>query len=184
MAYLLNSVFRSNRTACCCLGARSRLTELLFVCLQNSEIQMWDLRTGWDHGQEMAVVRRASVLTSQQLLQSAPTHTDLSSYYDMHCVNLSKTRVWNICLSVCLSAWRSPISETVYICLGVPTSACTWRKIPSVGGNTEKRRRRRRKRRTAGKPCLSATWSTTDLFRNLTTTSQATYSFFIDMTNQ
>jgi hypothetical protein len=74
-------------------------------------------------------------------------------------------------ISVCLSAWRSPISETAYICLGVPTSACTWRK-------------RRRKRRTAVKPCVSATWSTTDLFRNVTTTSHTTYSFFIDMTNQ
>jgi len=94
---------RSNRTASCCLGARSRLTELLFVCLQNSEIQMWDLRTGWDPGQEVAVVRRACVLTSQQLLHTAPTHTDLSAYYDMHCVNLSKTRVWNICLSACLA---------------------------------------------------------------------------------
>ena len=104
---------RSNRTACCCLGARSRLTELLFVCLQNSEIQMWDLWTGWDHGQEMAVVRRASVLTSQQLLQTAPTHNDL--HYDMHCVNLSKTRVWNICLSVCLpGAVRYP-KQHIYV---------------------------------------------------------------------
>ena len=84
---------------------------------------------------------------------------------------------------VCLCLALSDIRNSVYT-FGVPTSACTWKKIPSVGGNTEKRRRRRRKRRTAVKPCLSATWSTTDLFRNLTTTAHTTYSFFIDMTNQ
>lgn len=127
---------RSNITACCRLRARSRLTEFLFICLQNSEIQMWDLWTGWDHGQEMAVVRRASVLTSQQLLQTAPTHNDLPSCYLVLCMNLSKTTVCNIGLSV----WCSPISETAYICLGVPTSACTWRKIPSVGEVVLKRK--------------------------------------------
>jgi len=109
---------RSNRTACCCLGARSRLTDVLFVCLQNSEIQMWDLRTGWDHGQEMAVVRRASVLMSQQSLQTAPAQTNLSSYYDTHCVNFSKkksVKYPSVCLlPVCLSACLS-----VSVCLSV-----------------------------------------------------------------
>jgi len=124
----------SNRTACCCVGARSRLTELLFVCLQNSEIQMWDLWTGWNHGQEMAVVRRASVLTSQQLLQTAPTQNDFSSYYLMHCANLSKTRVWNICLSVCLpGALRYPKQR-------FSRQLAHGRKKTSVGGVILKRK--------------------------------------------
>jgi hypothetical protein len=95
-------------------------------------------------------------------------------------VNLSKKKKsWNICLSVCLPACLSAclpaclalsdIRNSIYMFGGSHVSL--YMKI-----NTEWRWNNTKRGGGKGKPCLSATWSTTDLFRNFTTTSHNTVS--------
>jgi len=86
----------------------------------------------------------------------------------------------SVCLSACLVL--SDIRNSIHMSRGSHVSLHMKKNTECRWSNAEKKRRR--ERRTADKHWLSATWSTTDLFGNFTTTSQITHSFFTDMTNQ